>query len=200
MASLHFPVKRGAENKQAVCYWAKGPGYSEVNLLNTWNGDGSVRSRNSAELARLAAIKWEATCEYGTVASSCEDIQRAIRTDAKAEVTAMLVAEAKWFDDQILGVCLFHRSWAGNVFLDFLAAHPATEGAVKGIGVGLLYHLCDVCCRLEVELLWGETENGSTGFYEKAFGLAGIKDQLLITHEKQETFCGDISAKWRSRR
>jgi hypothetical protein len=138
MAVHHFPVKVGEEKAMVTCYWAKAPGYSEADVLKTWSAGDGARQQDAVELAKLAAMKWEATCDYGTVASTIGEMQTAVRRDAQAEVTVMLLAEAKWFEERLLGVALLHRTWSGNIFLDFLAAHPATAGQVGGVGVGLL--------------------------------------------------------------
>jgi len=196
MAPRYFPVRVGSKILEATCYWAKAPGYSEAALLKTWNGYEGARQQDAAELARLAAMKWEATCELGTVASTLDEIQAAIRADPKAEVTVMLLAEARWFDEQLLGVALFHRTWAGNVFLDFLAAHPATAGRVGGIGVGLLYQVCDTSRKLGAPLLWGETAANSVEFYERVLDLEAVSDQLLVPLDRQTLFCERVEAKW----
>ena len=199
MATTHFPVKVGATQKQVSCYWAKHPGYSEADALKAWVGGDTPRQRDAVALARLAALKWLETCETGTVVSSVPEMESAIRADPQVEVTAMLLAEARWFEPGLMGVCLFHRTWAGNVFLDFLAAHPEAEGQVLGLGTGLLYNLCDISRRLHVALLWGETAVVSKEFYERAFGVEALSDQLLVSHEHQEAFCRRIESKWPGR-
>ena len=72
----------------------------------------------------------------------------------------MLLAKAGWFEPGILGVCLFHRTWANNIFIDYLAAHPATmdvDAPIRGVGTGLLFALCDISLQLQLPLHWGET-------------------------------------------
>lgn len=199
MATTRFPVKVGAEVKPASCFWAKRPGYSETMALQGWTGHETARQRDAVELARLAALRWEITCEFGTVASSLAEMATAIRHDPKADVTAMLFAEAKWFAPSLLGVCLFHRTWAGNLFLDFLAAHPDTERSdepVSGVGIGLLYHVCEVAHHLEARLLWGETTGFSAPRYRRYFQLAEETDRLTVTSEQQETFRRSVRDRW----
>ena len=112
----------------------------------------------------------------------------------------MLIAEARWFEPGLLGVCLFHRTWTGNIFLDFLAAHPLTEGKIGGVGSGLLYHVCNTSRRLKAELLWGETAVNSAGFYQRAFGFEQIADQLSVPFDAQEKFCRLMEDRWRGGR
>lgn len=165
--------------------------------MKAWSGGETSRQQDAVELARLAALKWEATCDMGTVAASLIEMESAIRANSRIEVTAMILAEASWFEPGLLGVCLFHRTWAGNVFLDFLAVHPETEGLIGGVGVGLLYQLCDASRRLKAGLLWGETAAKSKQFYERAFGFEEIDDRLLVSLEQQEAFCRRMEDKWR---
>ena len=200
MAGTYFPAKVGSVRRQVSCYWAKPPADAEINVLKTWTGGASARGQDAAELARLAAWKWEIACELGRVASSLAEIDAVVQANSGAEIVAMLLAEARWFEPGLLGVCLFHRTWAGNVFLDFLAAHPGAEGLVGGLGAGLLYHLCGISCHLNAPLLWGETAAGSTGFYERAFRFENVRDQLLVPLEQQEAFCRRMEVKWRGER
>lgn len=201
VAANRFPVKVGTEVKSVSCYWAKGPGYSETDMLKAWRGRETARQRDAVELARLAALRWEITCKFGAVASSWAEFQEAIHNDPQADVTAMLLAEASWFEPGLLGVCLFHRTWAGNLFLDFLAAHPETERSearVSGVGIGLLYHVCEVAHHLRASVLWGETTALSAPIYRGYFGLAEVSDRLVVTPEQQEAFCRSVRARWES--
>lgn len=199
MAATHFPVKVGSERRQVACYCAKPPADAEINVLKTWTGGASVRGQDAAELARLAALKWEIACELGIVASSLAEIDATVQANPKTEITGMVLAEARWFEPGLLGVCLFHRTWAGNVFLDFLAVHPETEGSaarVSGVGTGLLYRLCEVTHHLRAGLLWGETTAGSEPFYRGVFRLAEESDRLLVTPSQQEVFRRSVRERW----
>lgn len=195
-----FPIKVGGDIRAASCYWATPPGYSDTDRLKSWRGKETARQQNAVELAHLAASKWEATCEWGTVASSIAEMKAVIRNDPEAEVTAMMLLAAKWSDDTVLGVCLFHRTWAGNVFLDFLAAHPRTQGEVKGVGTALLYSVCHVSTSLNASILWGETASESSSFYTAAFGLEDLHDRLVVPLETQRKFCRQLESKWRDLR
>jgi hypothetical protein len=199
MAAMHFPVKVGSERRRAACYWARPPAAEEVNRLRSWRGGASARGQDAAEFARFAAVKWEMTCEFGTVASSQAELDAAIRADPKIEVTAMLLAEAEWFEPSLLGVGIFHRTWAGNVFLDYLAAHPDTARAemhVSGVGIGLLYHLCEVTRHLRAGLLWGETTALSAPSYRGYFQLPEETDRLVVMPAQQELFRRSVRDRW----
>ncbi len=200
MAHELFPVLADRTLRQVSCYWAEAPGYSEADTLKAWVGADTARQQDATELARLAALKWEATCELGTVASSLAKMESIIRTDARSEVTGMLIAEARCFEPGLLGVCLFHRTWTGNIFLDFLAAHRQTEGKIGGVGSGLLYHVCNISRRLRAELLWGETAANSAKFYQRAFGFDEATDQLSVPFDAQDRFCRLMEDRWRSGR
>ncbi|MEO5959362.1 MAG: hypothetical protein ABIR80_09610, partial [Opitutaceae bacterium] len=193
---LTFPRDGGFRAEAGGVLLGQPPADAEINVLKSWDGGNSARGQDSAEFAHLAALKWETTCELGAVASSPAELDTAIRANPKIDVTAMLLAEARWFEPGLLGLCLFHRTWAGNVFLDFLAAHPKAEGQIGGLGAGLLYHLCEVSCRLRAPLLWGETAAGSTEFYERAFGIENVRDQLLVSLEQQRAYCRRMEGKW----
>jgi hypothetical protein len=154
---------------------------------------------DAGELAVLAAQKWTATCEFGTVAKSLAEMESKICEDPEVEVTAMLLVGAKWFEPGLLGVCLFHRTWANNVFLDFLAAHPVAMDPghrINGIGTGLLYHLCVTARHLKAATLWIETTSGSAPFYEQIFQLPRAVDVLSISEERQDSFCLSLRRKW----
>jgi len=199
MAVTHFPVRAGSEWRPAICYWAKPPAEAETRVLKSWNGGVSARGQDSAEFARLAVLKWETTCDLGAVASSAAELDAAIRTDSEIEVTAMLLIAARWFEPGILGFCLFHRTWAGNVFLDFLAAHPATEQGgirISGVGLGLLCHLCDLTHHLHAGLLWGETTARSAPSYRGYFQLPEETDRLVVTPAQQDVFRRSVRERW----
>lgn len=199
MAAEHFPVRVGSEWRPATCYWAKPPADAELHVLKAWSGGRSADGQDAAEFAHFAAMKWEMTCELGTVASSPAEMDAAILANPEIEVTAMLLAEAPWFESSILGFCLFHRTWAGNLFLDFLAAHPEAESRntrVSGVGIGLLCHLREDTRHLHASLLWGETTRRSAQKYQFYFSLTEKTDRLVVTPEQQDQFCQSVRQKW----
>jgi len=128
-------------------------------------------------------------------------MQEIIRDDPIAEITGMLLAGAEWSEDGLLGVCLFHRTWARNIFVDFLTVNPSAMAAkptVNGVGLGLLYQLCEVARGLESPILWGETTVGSVSYYQKYFTLPELNDQLIVSAEKRDAFSRTMRKKWDS--
>jgi hypothetical protein len=122
-----------------------------------------------------------------------------LRENPAEEVSGMLLAGADWFEPGLLGVCLFHRTWANNLFLDFLAAHPATmdlRAPIRGVGTGLLFTLCDISLQLKAPLIWGETTNGSVSYYRDVFGLPDLTDQLAVPAAAQSSFHELTRRKW----
>lgn len=202
MSSLRFPVRVADKVRQAECFWAVPPAYAEAAILRTWsNPTGSPTQMDAGELAVLAAQKWTTTCEFGTVAKSLAEMESLIREDPEVEVTAMLLAGAEWFEGGLLGVCLFHRTWANNVFLDFLAANPSsmnTSVRISGVGTGLLYHLCGIAGQLKAATLWLETTSGSAPYYRQIFRLPETADVLAISRSSQETLSSGLREKWRT--
>lgn len=158
-----------------------------------------VKAQDAAEFAKLATQKWSTTCQLGTVAGTIEEMESAISLDQEIEVTAMLLASASWFDETIIGMCLFHRTWANNVFIDFLAAHPSTQIAatrIPGIGPGLMYEVCGVALRLKSQMIWAETTPVSAGFYASIFNFRQKSDRLVVCPRAMARFRGDMDAKW----
>jgi len=184
----------------AHCFWAEPPAYDECVMLKTWGvltaNTGQV---DSTELAHLAAQKWEATCKWGTPISSLSQLTALIREKPTEEASGMLLAGAEWFEPGIIGVCLFHRTWSNNIFLDFLAAHPATikpEEPIKGVGIGLLYLLCEISSQIGAPLIWGETTESSVIYYRKIFDLPELEDRLIVPAAALRSFCDQIRRKW----
>jgi hypothetical protein len=202
MSALQFPVKVGSVHKHVECFWAEPPANAEIADLKLWSDSrpGVTRQFDAVELGHLAAIKWEATCNWGTAVKSFSEMEAAIHRRPAIEVTAMLLARASWFEAGLLGVCLFHRTWANNVFVDFLAVHPSTmepQRSISGVGIGLLYQLCEVTRRLKAPILWGETTESSAAYYGKFFGLSGLTDQLAVSAIQRDAFCREVQQRWR---
>lgn len=183
----------------AACDWVRPPGSAEATALEQWRAQGDALAENdAAELGHMAAAKWRGTAEWGTIASSLADLQSAVREDSTIEVTGMLMASADWFPGRSLGVCLFHRTWMNNLFLDFLAAHPATqrpESEITGVGIGLVFRLAEIACALDVNYLWGETTAFSGPYYRRLFQQDNASDRLLVSNTELQKFCADYRGK-----
>ena len=194
-----IPVKDRGTVRWADCAWVLPPGTDEVRALERWRAVGdSLAENDAAELGHMAAMKWRATANWGTIAPALADMQSAIAADPTVEVTGMLMASADWFPGQHLGLCLFHRTWMGNVFLDFLAAHPATQRAeteVTGIGVGLVFRLAEIANALNANFVWGETTALSGHYYRRIFQQPYPSDRLVVSQSELRKFCDGFRQK-----
>jgi len=185
----------------AECFWASPPALAEVMDLRSWGVESSnPEVVDAGELAKLAAAKWEATNDWGDRAASLKEIQDIVAATPKAEVTGMLLAGAHWFPGGLLGVCLFHRTWPGNVFVDFLAANPAAIAStprVTGVGYGLMCFLCEAAIDLGAPILWGETTPASVRRYRIYFESPNLDDRLVVTSDQMRAFTLKTRQVWR---
>lgn len=185
MSNFSYPVIAGRERRRVGCFWAEPPALAEVYALRGWfaTDHDNLAACDAAEYAKLAMQKWSVTRELGTAVGSIEELKREIRAEWHVEVTALLLLSAEWFDSTLLAFCLFHRTWANNLYVDFLAVHPDTlspHSAVGGLGSSLLHQLCHVAEQLDANVLWGETSTASVGFYRKIFGRPAMSDRLCV--------------------
>lgn len=186
----------------ARCCWVEPPASAELELLADWlKSVDTPQQMDAAEMAAMASAKWVATCQWGTIATSVDAIKAAIRRNSDVETTGLLVADAGWFPERLLGICLFHRTWTNNLFVDFFATHPLTKRhpIIGGVGYGLLNELCVVARQLDARLIWAETTKGSAPVYEHMFGLPHVGDQLLVTADKQIEFCQTVQDRWHNK-
>lgn len=94
---------------------------------------GTLNQIDAGAMAYMAAEKWTATCNLGLVAGEFSDLMRFVAEDENADVSAMLVLRHEQLPVFPIGVCLFHRTWTNNLFVDYLAGHPAALGTITGI-------------------------------------------------------------------
>lgn len=187
-----IPLKDQSGLRWADVSWLQAPGAEVASALLSWNAAGeSLGEQDAAELGHMAAMKWRLTTEWGTVASSVDDLRAAIARRPAVEVTGMLVLSAEWFPGRLLGIALFHRTWQHKIYLDFLAAHPATQRQatrVAGIGVGLLFTLAEIGLAVGISKLWGETTENSGPYYQGLFGQAEPSDELQVSSAELAAF------------
>lgn len=215
MPGMEFPVSSNEDGqevfRQARCEFVAIPGAVEVTALREWRNWQPIENdlqRESIELATRAAFKWEEDCSSATAVSSVAEITAAIGRNARAEASCMLVARTDWHGSYPLGVCLFHRTFAHNVFVDYIAVHPATktnERGISGLATGMFCILCEIAVELNVQYLWGETTPRSAGWYrhllqpEEAEPEAlknNLNDQLLVRIDVVADAARRLRQKW----
>ena len=152
-------------------------------------GTGDPIKRDSVELANLAIRRWREGRAKGMVANTMREIRNFIRDNPYCEVAVLVLMKAPWSKGmKIVGLCHFRRIWNGNIFIDYVAAHPLAAGgsgkSVRGVGLGLLYYV--VCCAAEIgaTAIWGETTQNSVEYYRKIFKKNDINDVLYIKREE----------------
>ena len=146
---------------------------------------GNADVRDTLEFARLAAKRWRYYQRSIPTAMSLAEFRAAVRKDAHAEVSLVLVAHGDWFSfSPALGIAQCRRTWCHHLVLKFLAVHPRIAGrvppTVRGVGSGLVCSLAELAGLLGIELIWGEATARSAPFYAKTLGLPGIRDCFFI--------------------
>jgi hypothetical protein len=199
---IRFPVTRDGLPKLVSCRFATGRDAAEI---RRWSGTlqpgDSVEIQDAAEYAELATNKWEFYRRAGRVVASLRDIQRMIHADENAEVLILLVASAPWFaPESIIAFCMARRTWANNLCIDFLAAHPdllrGHGPKIKGSGTGLMYAVCEIAQILNSALIWGEATQSSHGFYQHYFPSLSVVDQFNIGRDERLAFMQGRIKQW----
>lgn len=153
---------------------------------------------DAATLGVMAIEKWRATCRFGLVAGRLEEFRNQITADSKADVSALLALKQDQIPAFPVGVCLLHRTWTNNLFIDFLAGNPSILGSVSGIGKALLYTVSSIAVTLRAPRIWAETSSLSAPVYEGILKRppGSIGDQLEIGLEEAERFIRDTDDRW----
>lgn len=126
-------------------------------------------------------------------------IQEAGRT---AELICMLVARAQWHRPApTLGFCLFRRTWAHNLFVDYLGTDPRllpwpVASRINGVGTGLLYAVMLLGQQIGAGRCLVEATNESFRFYRKKFRMMEINDLLALSPAAQWHFLEKTRAAW----
>jgi hypothetical protein len=167
-------------------------GERELTLVSGWRAPTTASPnpavRDTIEFARLAAKRWRYYRRSIATATSLAEFQAAIRRDARAEVSLLLVARADWFPrSSILGLAQCRHTYCHHLILDFLSVHPRIVGGerprVCGVGSGLVYGLAEFSALHGVPLIWGEATAHSAPFYAKALATPGILDHFFIREQ-----------------
>jgi hypothetical protein len=148
---------------------------------------GNPNKKNAVEFASLAIQRWREA--RGSRADSLADLQHFIQDNPRAEVTVFVGAKARWRKhDRLIGILLFRRTWANNVYVHYITSHPEYNpgGKWEGSGIGTAITICltEIAKKIDAGVIWGETTQNSVRFYEKLLGTSGIKDRLYIERWK----------------
>jgi hypothetical protein len=187
-----FPVVDRKQQRKAFvqCQFA---GPKDLRLLKEFaSSDSESKVAEAAEFARLAAKRWSYYRRQSLVATDIEDLCRRVAADPSGELSVLLVAR---IEDRLLGCCHFRRTWAGNVYIDFLAA-PALQD-FTGTGTGLLFYVSCIAAEIGANQIWGEATRDSCGFYEKTFSCTGVDDLFRIPNSSFVRFRDRFLEKWR---
>jgi len=164
-------------------------GREDLAMVGRWRAPVTLRGnadvRDTLEFARLAAKRWRYYQRSIPTAMSLAEFRAAVRKDAHAEVSLVLVAHGDWFQSSsVLGIAQCRRTWCHHLILEFLAVHPRIAGRlppkVRGVGSGLLCGLAELARLLGIGLIWGEATARSAPFYAKTLGLRRIQDCFFI--------------------
>jgi hypothetical protein len=133
------------------------------------------------------------------VANSPQDFDSLIQSKPKDDFVMLLVLEAQWWQpEDLLGFAYLRRTWAGNLYMEFLAKHPLAtyseppdlkvSGVIEAVLVGLAHLLDEVGENERPEWLWWESTEGSAKVYERFFAPT-IPNDLVIVSAKELAGC-----------
>jgi hypothetical protein len=150
----------------------------------------STKQSAAIDYAAKIALWWRWYSQNGQAAGGLIEILERTKANPLGEVAICVLAKADWHPvGPIIGAALVRRTWANNLFFDYLAAHPAAIGEdpglkTKGVGSALLYFVCRLGLEIRVQRLWGEATADSHTFYSAAFAVPGL-DDLILANEDQ---------------
>ena len=189
------------------CNWAAPETASIPDVLDNWallTEPGEPRHDDQAaagEIAGIAAANWRTACaSLNPPVRSIAELQDAVAVNPKCSAMGMLLLTGNMVaQDDYLGICFFERTWANNVFMACLAAHPHTmraNGGCSGTGVGLIYALCEIAETINAQNLWAQTTEDSADQYKTYFSLQSVSDHFIVTSEQMIAFRTGYRAKW----
>ncbi len=199
---MQFPVEVADELRLVEVGFAREPDVAVIRSWHALSGAGDKPLvQDAAEYAGLATGKWDQARAKGRVAGTLRDLVGAIKSNPEAELLTLLVARAEWHQPAPpLGFCLVRRTWAHNLFVDFLGNDPRLlrPGAprIKGIATGLLYTVMALGQVLDAGRCLIEATDQSFGFYRKKFRLMELNDLFSLTPAEQWHFLEKTRAGW----
>ena len=178
---------------------------SEIRYWNKFITDGAVGSAiEAADYANDSIERWQKHADKGCAIHSLEDFAVLVAQKPKEDLVFLLVIEADWWSDDLVAFAYFRRTWAGSLYMEYLAKHPLTAnkglpdffvgGVTEGILVGLsaLIDALQRDSRLAEDArpswVWWEATEGSCGGYQRFFAPTVPKD-LVIVSDKELAGC-----------
>lgn len=150
---------------------------------------GDSASSDAHEFGLLAHERWRNYQRQSLAVDSLDRLKERIRKNPKVEVGMLCRMDAKpYLDLPCLGRAFFRRTWANNLYIDFLTAHPEKPAEVKGVGIGLLDFIISVAEAIEAGSVWGETTSDSVGFYQSVFGRERFNDRFSLPQSRYHWF------------
>lgn len=199
---MHFPVTIGQQvNLAEVRLASRG----DLEALHAWSKaprpDDPMPVVDAAEYAGLAAEKWEASSQRGRVVGEFGKVQAKLRDDPRAELIFLIVASIPAQGTyQAASFCLFRRTWAHNLFVDYLGTNPESlrPGALspRGLGTGLLYTVMAVGHEIGAGRCMLEATDESFGFYRRQFRLMEVNDLCSLSPAEQWHYLEKTQATW----
>lgn len=164
--------------------------------------DSNPKRRDAVELAGMAFKKWLQARRHRSAAVTLSDFKDMIEDNPNSEVTVLLVAKirkprGRLMRSQVAGLCAFHRTWANNIFLDFLCVDPRLYGEhapVRGIGSATLWYLALLAGHIDANMIWGEATQNSCGFYSKVFA-KDVRDLIQLSPDEYTRFAVEMKAR-----
>ena len=200
--NLNYPLKSGKSLKLMLATNEESQAVSRA--LKRWRksvaGEASPIKLDAVELADLAFRRWDEARARQRAASSLEEMQEFIQNNPFAEVAVMILAKAPWVRKKqlntLVGLCTLRRTWANNIFIDFLSAHPRItrnpHSPIRGVGTALMYAVATVGAAIGARAIWGEATQNSAPFYAKLFGRQEMKDLLYLAEGEYLAFRSKI--------
>lgn len=150
---------------------------------------GSFGGVDSAELIDAASRRAEFYLDRGRTVLSVDALAALRKADAKVDAMFVCLFFVPEFDSEVpSGFALFRRTWANNLYLEFLAASPAISGRkvnLAGIGLAGLFETFNTALQLNAGEVWMETTELSAAYYRKVFGLKSQPvDHLILPVKK----------------
>jgi hypothetical protein len=203
---MTLKVQLNSVQKTATIVFAHKPDFPP--FAKSWEekvrGDNHPLRCDAVEFAHLAQMRCSTHSQMQPYAATIEEFKAHIKNNPNAEVACFACLKCDWFPDgEIIGFCHFRRTWANNIVLDYLGAHPfisappaAYTNIVKGVGSALIYFVIQAAKTCGSELIWGEATQNSCEYYQNNLKLGAVKDLIQIPKDKFVSFAEKFDTSW----
>lgn len=152
---------------------------------------GTGTAKEAGDYARDSVERWKKHGLKGRVADSPDRYASLVKADPDDDIAILLVIEADWWTADLLGFAYLRRTWAGSLYMEFLAKHPmlafkelpdlrVTDVAeAMVVGIAALIEGMDDDCR--PAWVWWEATAGSFRTYERLFAPTTPKDLVIVS-------------------